>query len=83
MSVFVADLGYFLLSASKTLGFALMANRIAYFGNVFLPFFMLMIILKLCGVHYSKWLPAVLFVVSLVVLIIAARYCAGLQICTA
>lgn len=72
VSVFVADLGYFLLSSSKTLGFALMANRIAYSGNVFLPFFMLMIILKLCGVQYSKWLPAVLSIVSLAVLVIAA-----------
>lgn len=72
LSVFVADLGYFLLASSKTLGFALMANRIAYSGNVFLPFFMLMIILKLCGVQYSKWLPAVLSVVGLVVLFIAA-----------
>lgn len=67
-SVFVANLGYFLLSVSKTLDFALLSNRIAYAGNVFLPFLMLMIILNFCGVHYPKWLSAALVVVGLVVL---------------
>lgn len=71
-SVFVANLGYFLLSVSETLDFALLSNRIAYAGNVFLPFFMLMIILNLCGVHYPKWLPAVLSVVGAAVLVLAA-----------
>lgn len=71
-SVFVANFGYYLLSVSKTLDFALFSNRVAYSGNVFLPFFMLMIILNICGVHYQKWLPAVLFVVGIVVLVIAA-----------
>lgn len=72
VSVFVANLGYFLLSVSETLEFALMSNRIAYAGNVFLPFFMLMIILNLCGVHYPKWLPIVLSVVGFAVLVLAA-----------
>ena len=71
-SVFVANLGYFLLSVSKTLDFALMSNRIAYAGNVFLPFFMLMIILNLCGVHYNKWLPILLYAAGFVVLALAA-----------
>lgn len=71
-SVFVADFGYFLLSLSKTLEFALLSNRIAYAGNVFLPFFMLMIILNLCGVYYPKWLPVVLSAAGFVVLVIAA-----------
>lgn len=71
-SVFVANLGYFLLSVSKTLEFALLSNRIVYAGNVFLPFFMLMIILKLCRVHYPGWLPTILFAVGFVVLVLAA-----------
>lgn len=71
-SVFVANLGYFLLSVSKTLEFALLSNRIAYAGNVFLPFFMLMIILKLCDVPYPKWLPMALFIVGGTVLVLAA-----------
>lgn len=71
-SVFVANFGYFLLSVSKTLDFALLSNRIAYAGNVFLPFFMLMIILNLCGIHYPKWFPTVLFVVGIAVLALVA-----------
>ena len=71
-SVFVANLGYFLLSVSGTLGFALLSNRIAYAGNVFLPFFMLMIILNLCGMHYPRWLPVVLSAVGFAVLLLAA-----------
>ena len=72
ISVFVSNLGYFLISVSKTLEFALRSNRIAYSGTVFLPFFMLMIILNLCGVRYKKIFPVVLCIVSLVILTIAA-----------
>lgn len=72
ISVFISNLGYFLISVSKTLDFALHSNRIAYSGTVFLPFFMLMIILNLCGVRYRKPFPVVLCAVSLVVLAIAA-----------
>lgn len=71
ISVFVSNLGYFLMSMSKTLDFALRSNRIAYSGTVFLPFFMFMIILNLCGVQYRKLFPLVLCTVSLVVLAIA------------
>lgn len=72
LSVFVSNLGYFLLSVSRTLDYALWSNRIAYSGTVFLPFFMFMIILNLCGVQYRKWIPAALCIVSLAVLAIAA-----------
>ena len=41
VSIFLVNAGYFSLSLSKTLGEALLANRIAYLGSVFLPFFML------------------------------------------
>lgn len=72
VSVFVSDFGYFLVSVSKTLDFALMANRIAYAGCVFLPFFMLMMILNLCDLKFWKWLPTALITVGIVILIIAA-----------
>lgn len=72
LSVFVSNLGYFLLSVSKTLDSALRSNRIAYSGTVFLPFFMFMIILNLCGVRYRKKFPAMLCMISLVVFTIAA-----------
>lgn len=38
VSVTVCDLGYFLLSASKTLDGALWSNRTAYLGSVFFLF---------------------------------------------
>ncbi len=53
--VCVVNLGYLLLSISKTVEFALMANKIAYFGQVFMPLCMFMIISKLCGFTYKKW----------------------------
>lgn len=72
VSVFVSDFGYFLVSTSKTLEFALMANRIAYAGCVFLPFFMLMMILNLCNLKFWKWLPTLLVIIGTAVLVIAA-----------
>lgn len=72
VSVAVCDFGYFLLSLSKTLGAALWANRIAYLGNVFLPFSLLMMIMTLSRFTYPEWLPKVLAAVNTVMLIIAA-----------
>ena len=48
-SVFVANLGYLLLSLAKSLDFALAANKIAYLGQVFVPLCMFMIISGLLG----------------------------------
>lgn len=53
-SVFVANVGYFTLSISKTVEEALLANRLAYLGCVFLPLFMLMTIVKVCKINLNK-----------------------------
>lgn len=71
-SVAVCDIGYFLLSLSDTLNTALWANRLAYLGNVFLPFSLLMMIMTLSRFTYPKWLPKVLVAVNTVMLLIAA-----------
>lgn len=55
ISVCVVNLGYLLLSVSKTVEFALLANKIAYFGQVFVPLCMFMIISRLSGFVYKKW----------------------------
>ena len=57
----VVNVGYFALSISKTLGSALMANRVAYLGSGFLPVAMLMIVLNASGLKYHKllWVPLV------------------------
>lgn len=71
-SVFVVNSGYFLLSTSKTLEAALWANRISYFGSVFLPMIMLVIIMKECKINYKKWFIGVLITVSILVFLLAA-----------
>ena len=70
ISVFVCNLGHFLISIAPTLSFALNANRIAYTGQVFLPLLLLKMILNLCNINYKKHLMTVLFLISTAVLFI-------------
>ncbi|MBO5271143.1 MAG: hypothetical protein J6B77_10180 [Clostridia bacterium] len=62
--VCVVNLGYLLLSLSQTLPFALLANKVAYLGQSFVPLCMFMIISGLCGFVYKKWIKAVLVVAA-------------------
>ena len=71
ISVLVCNAGYFMLSLSSNLTFALISNDIAYVGNVFLPFFMLMLILDVCNIKHSKVLTYSLLVIGIVMLFIA------------
>lgn len=71
-SIFIANLGYFTLSISTTLEEALLANRLAYLGCVFLPLFMLMTILKVCKLECKKLWQGVLIAVSTVTFFVAA-----------
>lgn len=71
-SVLIVNTGYFMLSISKTLEQALWANRLAYLGSVFLPLAMLMIMLRVTGVRFSKWLPIGLVVLGICVFFVAA-----------
>lgn len=71
-SVLVVNVGYTILSLSTGLQMALMANRVAYLGSVFLPLSMLMIILEVTHTPYGKRLPAVLLLLSVLVFLIAA-----------
>lgn len=72
ISVFVVNLGYFAFSISTGLEEALLANRISYFGAVFLPLFVLMIILDICGIRYRKVFFGVLLGISILVFLFAA-----------
>ena len=71
-SVFVANLGYFTLSISMTLEEALLANRLAYLGCVFLPLFMMMTMLKACKLECNKLMRIVLVVISSITFLVAA-----------
>lgn len=70
VSVSVCNLGYFMTSISKDLSDALNSNRIAYLGSVFLPFFMLMMVLRFCGIRRSKFLKLSLATVGIIMLAI-------------
>ena len=54
--VSVVNLGYTLIAFSETVHFALLANKICYLGQVMMPLCMFMMISKLCGYRYSKWI---------------------------
>ncbi|MBO5736993.1 MAG: hypothetical protein J6S04_04205 [Clostridia bacterium] len=71
----LVNLGYLLTSLSKTVEFALWANKIAYLGQVFVPMCMFMLISKLCGFIYKKWLVGVL--IGLAVLMFAIVFTTG------
>ena len=68
----VVNIGYMSLSFSSTLNEALLSNRIAYLGSVFLPVSMLMTILKTCKITIPKWTVSVIMLISVIVFLIAA-----------
>lgn len=71
-SVFIINIGYFILSISTSLDMALMANRISYLPSVFLPLSMLMIILNVINIKIKKWIPVGLFALAIVVFLLTA-----------
>ena len=52
--VCIVNLGYTLLSAAKTVEFALLGNDVAYLGSVFLSTCMFLTIVRLCGFKIKK-----------------------------
>ena len=66
--VSVVNLGYTLVAFSKTVEFALFANKITYLGQVFVPLCMFLIISKLCGYTYNKWITGALILAALALL---------------
>ena len=62
--VTIVNVGYFLLSLSKTVEFAIFANDIAYFGSVFLSMSMLLTIVRLCGFEVKKKLVTMLLIIG-------------------
>ena len=70
--VTVVNVGYFLISLSKTVDFAIFANDVAYFGSVFLSMSMLLTIVKLCGFEIKKNLIIALVAIGAVMFAIVA-----------
>ena len=70
--VTIVNVGYFLLSISKTTEFAIFANDIAYLGSIFLSMSMLLTIIKLCGFEVKKKLVIVLIALGAAMFVIVA-----------
>jgi DNA-binding CsgD family transcriptional regulator len=70
--VTIVNVGYFLLSISKTIEFAIFANDVAYFGSIFLSMSMLLTIIKLCGFEVKKKLVIVLIALGAAMFVIVA-----------
>ncbi len=68
----VVNIGYFLLSISKTVEFAIFANDVAYLGSVFLSMSMLLTIVKLCGFQVKKKLIITLVIIGTAMFAITA-----------
>lgn len=62
--VAIVNLGYLLIAVSKNVEFALLANKIAYLGQVFIPVCMFRLISKLCGFKNRKWVTFTLIGVA-------------------
>jgi len=63
------NLGYLLLSLSKTVAFAIFSNDVAYLGSVFLSMCMFLTVLRLCGFLITR--RCVTVCLSLAVLMLA------------
>ncbi len=70
--VTIVNVGYFLLSISKTVEFAIFANDFAYFGSVFLSMSMLLTIVKLCGFEIKKNLIITLGSIGILMFLVIA-----------
>lgn len=70
LCLLICNTGYLTLALSRTLAEALLANRIVYMGSVFMPFFLLMTIMKICRVRIPGWLPFALSFLNAAVLLI-------------
>ena len=72
ISVSIVNTGYFLLSISKTVEWAILANDFSYLGSVFLSMSMLLTIIRLCGFKVSRRLVVILTSVGVVMFAIIA-----------
>ncbi|MBR3966970.1 MAG: hypothetical protein IKJ91_07860 [Clostridia bacterium] len=70
--IFLVNLGYFGIAVTNNLEFALMSNRIAYLGSVFLPLVMLLIISDVLKIKIGKSVKIILFALGLGVFLVTA-----------
>ena len=68
ISISICNIGYFFLSIARNITFVIISNDIVYLGSVFLPFFMLMLILNNCNLKVPKPLIYSLIGISTIML---------------
>lgn len=69
-SICIVQVGYLLLSVSKTTEMALLFNKLTYFGQIGLLTSMFLTIVSVCGFTHKKTLPIILLTVGVVVFMI-------------
>lgn len=67
VSICIVQLGYLLLSISKTVEMALLFNKVTYLGQISLITSMFLTIVSVCGFKYKKTLPTVLVIIGALV----------------
>jgi len=72
VSVCIVNTGYLALSMASNVSEALLANRISYFGNVYMLLFLIITLSNACGITLSRAMIGLLFSVSTVMFLMAA-----------
>ena len=70
--VAVANTGYFLLAAARSLPMAMFANAFSYFGTAYSMLAMLLIISEVCRMKKRKWLRGIFAGISTAAFLLAA-----------
>ncbi|MBR3160423.1 MAG: HD domain-containing protein [Atopobiaceae bacterium] len=63
----VTNLGYVLLASARTLGEALIANKLSYVGGCYLTLILMLAVFSLCTIEVSRRMRVALFVASTIV----------------
>lgn len=58
----VTCLGYVMYAASRSLGEAVLAQKIVYIGGCFLQYFIMLSVFNLCEIKIRKWIVGLLFI---------------------
>lgn len=71
IAIALTNLGYLAIAVSHDVETALLANKIAYIAGAWLPFFVVMIVAKLCGIRISVYVMGLMAPINLLVFILA------------
>ncbi len=64
--IVVSNFGFYSVSISRDIGEAILAQKIAYVGGIFLPAFYFLLVLEICQMTISKYVGAVIMIIQCV-----------------